>query len=72
MALHFDGDGLGGDIVVFTAEAAIVSDMPPAYEVPQYAAKYQDGFKRINITPEAFAKAYPVPLRVTPTHLRGH
>ena len=72
VALNLDGDGLGGDIVVFTGEARLAEETPPANEVADYADKYQEGFTRINMTPEAFARTYSVALRVTPTSLRGH
>src|SRR5581483_2590557 len=36
VALHLDGDGRGGDIVVLTGEARVVTDVPPADRVPAY------------------------------------
>ncbi len=72
VALHLDGDGLGGDIVVFTGEAHLAEDAPPANAMAEYADKYREGFTRINMTPESFAQTYSVPIRVTPTSLRGH
>ncbi len=72
VALNLDGDGQGGDIVVVTGEARIAPDVPPADAHPAYLAKYRDGIARIGMTPEGFAKAYSVALRMTPTHLRGH
>jgi len=72
VALNFDGDGLGGDIIVFTGEARLDPAAPPAHQMTEYTEKYQAGFQRIGMTPEQFAAAYSVPLRVTPTSLRGH
>jgi len=72
VALNLDGDGRGGDIVVIAGEAHLAEDTPPANEMAEYAAKYQEGFTRINMTPESFAKTYSVAIRVTPTSLRGH
>jgi PPOX class probable F420-dependent enzyme len=75
VALHLEGDGGGGDIVVMTGTAA-ESDDPPAYEVPEYLAKYGDRIrgegKSWGGTAEGFAASYSVPLRVTATRLRGH
>ncbi len=71
VALNFDGDGKGGDIVVITGEARIL-DGPPADQVPEYTAKYREGFTRIGMDAATFARTYSVPLRVTPTKLRGH
>jgi PPOX class probable F420-dependent enzyme len=72
VALHLDGDGKGGDIVIVTGDARIVPDAPPADRVPAYITKYREGMKRIGMTSESFARAYSVAVRVTPRHLRGH
>jgi PPOX class probable F420-dependent enzyme len=72
VALHLDGDGRGGDIVIVTGVARIASDAPPADRVPEYVAKYREGLRRIGMTAESFARAYSVAVRVTPTRLRGH
>lgn len=72
VALHLDGDGLGGDIVVFTGLAEIDPTAPPADQVPAYVAKYRPGFARIGMTAAEFAASYSVALRVTPLKLRGH
>jgi PPOX class probable F420-dependent enzyme len=72
VALHLDGDGLGGDIVVFTGQAAIDLSAPPADQLPAYVAKYQAGFARIGMTAAEFAASYSVAVRVTPLKLRGH
>lgn len=72
VALNLDGNGQGGDIVIFTGEARIVTDVPPADRVLEYVEKYRKGIAGIGMTPESFARAYSVPLRITPTKLRGH
>jgi PPOX class probable F420-dependent enzyme len=72
VALHLDGDGLGGNIVVFTGRAELDHTAPPADQVPAYAAKYQPGFARIRMTAAEFAASYSIPVRVTPLKLRGH
>lgn len=36
VALNLDGDGLGGDIVVFIGEAEILSDGPAADQIEDY------------------------------------
>lgn len=71
VALNFDGDGRGGDIVVFTGEARLAGDAPPADEVGAYTAKYAEGLRRIGMAPDAFAREYSTALRVTPTKVRG-
>lgn len=72
VALHFDSDGLGGDIVILNGKAEIAEVIPPPNEVSAYIRKYQDGLKRINMTPENFGKSYSVPIRIKPYNLRGH
>ncbi|NTU62796.1 MAG: TIGR03667 family PPOX class F420-dependent oxidoreductase [Chloroflexi bacterium] len=72
VALHLDGDGQGGDIIVFTGTARLAPDAPPAHQHAAYAQKYQWGFDRIGTTPEQFAADYAVALRVTPEKVRGH
>jgi hypothetical protein len=62
----------GGDIVIVTGEARIDPQAPPADRVPEYIAKYREGLRRIGMTPESFARAYSVAVRVTPRNLRGH
>jgi len=72
VALNFDGDGDGGDIIVLTGDARIATDQPPADQVPAYVAKYQDGIRGLGMSPKQFAQGYAVAIRVTPTTLRGH
>jgi PPOX class probable F420-dependent enzyme len=72
VALHLDGDGKGGDIVIVAGDARIDREAPPADRVPEYITKYREGLRRIGMTPESFARAYSVAVRVTPRHLRGH
>ena len=68
-SFHFDGNR-GGDIVILEGTAG-VSDDPPSTEVPEYQEKYRNEISRIGHSPHTFAVAYPVPLRFTPTRLRG-
>jgi PPOX class probable F420-dependent enzyme len=69
VALNFDTNQ-GGDVVVLTGAAELV-EAPPANENPDYMAKYAELAARISSDEESFAKAYPVPLRVTFTKVRG-
>ena len=71
VALHFDGNGKGGDIVVFTGEARVSQDDPPADQLPVYVEKYKDFIARSFGTPADFAAKYSVALRITPTKVRG-
>jgi PPOX class probable F420-dependent enzyme len=72
VALNFDGNGQGGDIIVITGEAHVSSDDPPADQLPTYVEKYRDFIARGFGTPENFASKYSVPLRIRPIALRGY
>ncbi len=72
VALNLDGDGLGGDIVVFTGQAEIETSASGADHDSEYIQKYTTGLERIGMTAEQFAASYSVALRVIPKHLRGH
>ncbi|MDQ3808741.1 MAG: TIGR03667 family PPOX class F420-dependent oxidoreductase [Chloroflexota bacterium] len=72
VALSFNTDAEGDDVVVFSGEASILDDAPPAHAMLAYADKYRDGFRRIGRTAEAFSRAYPLAIRIRPTRLRGH
>ena len=72
VSLNLDGDGLGGDIIIFTGEAWLDDNAPPANQVPAYIEKYKDGMKRINMTPDQFAEVYPTAIRIKPLKVRGH
>ena len=71
VALHFDGDSDGGNIIVLTGTAAIDHDAPPATAVPLYLEKYRTRIGDIGMEPDSFAAAYSVALRVTPAKVRG-
>jgi len=72
VALNFDGNGNGGDIIVITGEAHVSNDDPPADRLPVYVEKYRDFIARGFKTAEAFAAIYSVPLRIHPNSVRGH
>ena len=70
-SFNFDGNGTGGDIVVFEGRAEI-SDDPPSTENVAYQTKYLNRIVNMGMTPESFAEGYPIPLRFYPRRLRGH
>ncbi len=72
VALNFNRDAHGDDMIIINGEASIVADVPPAHEHPAYLEKYRAGIARIGMaTPEAFAQSYSVAIRVTPARVRG-
>jgi PPOX class probable F420-dependent enzyme len=72
VSLNFAGDGDGGDIVILSGRAALDPSGPAAHELAPYVAKYRWGFERLRVTPEQFARRYPVPIRIRLTKVRGH
>ncbi len=72
VALNFDGNGSGGDIIVITGQAQLSQNDPPADRLPVYVQKYRDFIARGFTTPEHFASIYSVALRISPLAIRGH
>jgi len=72
VTLNFDSDRQGGDVIVITGTAQIDEHAPPVHQHPAYAAKYAAKIKGMHLTAETFGRSYSVPIRVTPTKLRGH
>jgi PPOX class probable F420-dependent enzyme len=64
VALHFDSDGRGGDIVVFRGEARIDRDGASQVELRTYLDKYPSGLRSIGMTEAEFTQSYSVPIRV--------
>lgn len=72
VAVNFDGDGRGGDIVVIAGVAEQALDAPPPDRHVLYVSKYAADVERIGMDPASFAERYSVPLRVRMTKVRGH
>jgi PPOX class probable F420-dependent enzyme len=72
VALHLDGDGAGGNIVVVTGAARIDETAPPADQHAAYRQKYTWGFQRLHKTAAEFAQLYSVPIWITALKVRGH
>jgi len=70
VALHLDGNGDGGDIIVLAGDAAI-ADEPPPHEHPGYLGKYQASMIRVSGKPEQFSLEYSVAIRIDVSSLRG-
>ena len=72
IALHLDGNGRGGDIVVLSATARRAPGTPAAHENADYVAKYGDGMRRVSSSLEQFAQDYSVALQIDIRRIRGH
>ena len=71
VALNFNTNSDGGDVVVFTGTARLDPQAPPSDQVAAYQAKYTTGIANIGLKPATFALAYSAALRVTITRVRG-
>lgn len=72
VSLNFDGDGHGGDIIVFAGHARTVEDQPPPHVLPAYREKYGEAMIRVAGSAENFSVDYSVALRIDVTRVRGH
>jgi PPOX class probable F420-dependent enzyme len=70
VALHLEGNGKGGDVVVLEGVAETDPSVPQATAVPEYLAKYRERIAELGWTPESFAADYAVPLRIRPLRAR--
>jgi len=71
VALNYNNDADAETYLVIMGEAKVDHTAPPATQHPAYFAKYETGITDIGMTPESFAQRFTVPIRVTPTHVRG-
>lgn len=72
VALNFNSNETGGDIVIFSGTATIEEQPTPVTDVPEYLAKYRPAIVRMGADPQQFMQAYSVAIRVMPAHVRGH
>lgn len=71
VALHFHTDAEGGDVAILLGTAQVDAQSVAPQQLTAYLAKYAEGIKMINMTPESLQQTYSTVLRVTPTHLRS-
>lgn len=71
VSLNFDSDADGNDIVIFTGAAHAAPGEKPADQHQAYLAKYRAAIDADFGGPAAFAARYAVPVRVTPSKVRG-
>jgi PPOX class probable F420-dependent enzyme len=70
VSLHLDGNGEGGDIVIFEGNATVDRRGPPANAVPDYVAKYRERIESYGWTLDSLIRDYPHVIKVTPTRAR--
>jgi len=73
VSLHFNTQDDKGDqhVIVFTGDASLDKDSPPAQKIRAYIRKYRSGILGLKMTPEGFGSDYSVAIRIKPTEVRG-
>jgi PPOX class probable F420-dependent enzyme len=72
VALHFNTDETGDKhVIVFTGQASIEPNHPPAHQVPAYYEKYKEDIVGLEMTPEEFSREYAIAIKIRPTEVRG-
>ncbi len=71
VAVSFNTDEEGGDVVVLLGNAEILSQPPPQNRVRAYLRKYAAGIEDLGMTAQQFQDSYSVPILVTPQTMRG-
>lgn len=71
VALSFNSDADGGDVVVISAAAQHDQAAPRLDQVPAYLAKYTSAIAALDMTVPGFAEAYSAAIRLTPLSVRG-
>jgi PPOX class probable F420-dependent enzyme len=71
VAVNFNGDPHGGNIVVFSGVAMFDPNGITSTERAAYLTKYAQGIPNIGHTPESLEAAYSVVIRVTPDRVRA-
>ncbi|GAA5135419.1 hypothetical protein GCM10023320_64920 [Pseudonocardia adelaidensis] len=70
VSLHFDSNG-GGDVVVLSGTAEVVDDQPAVPDNPAWLEKYREAIDARFGDAVTFAAAFPVPVRIRVTRVRG-
>jgi PPOX class probable F420-dependent enzyme len=70
VALSFNMDEWGDELLVVTGEAKVDASHPLSKDVPAYIEKYREGIKGIEMTPESLATEFSAAIVVTPTKVR--
>lgn len=71
ISLNFNSDFDGHEMDIIFGQASIDRSAPAVIDHAEYVAKYEAGMAFIGMTPETFNDAFAVPVRITPTRIRG-
>jgi PPOX class probable F420-dependent enzyme len=71
VCLNLNSTPTGGEVVIIEGTTAIIEDGPAATDDTGYVAKYEAEMGDLGMTPETFARDYPIRIHVRPTRLRA-
>jgi PPOX class probable F420-dependent enzyme len=71
-SLHLNSDDQGGNVVILTGQARADMGWPSDERLAAYFAKYAQGIRLLNTTPESLADEYSTAIHLRPTRVSGH
>ncbi|MGQ0549088.1 MAG: TIGR03667 family PPOX class F420-dependent oxidoreductase [Armatimonadota bacterium] len=71
VALNFNTDEDGDDVVILVGNAEVLDKPPPPSRIKSYLRKYREGIKDLEMVVAEFRDAFAVPILVTPQAIRG-
>jgi PPOX class probable F420-dependent enzyme len=71
VTLNFDGDGLGGDVVVLSGIARVDANATGADANLAWLEKYAAQIERFGMTPASYAARFSIPVGIRLTRLDG-
>lgn len=71
VSINLNSDAKADEVAVFRGEARLDPSTPSVIENEEYKEKYESGIANLDMTPAEFSSDYSIPIRVTPSKLRG-
>ena len=71
VSLNLNSTTMGGEVVVIEGLAEIIGEDLSADADDDYVGKYESAMEDLGMTPETFARDYPIRIHVQPTRLRA-
>jgi PPOX class probable F420-dependent enzyme len=71
VAIHFNTDRWGEEVIILSGRAEIAGKEPPVTECPAYLEKYGARIPSLGMDVATYAERYSVPIRIRPVRVRG-
>lgn len=71
VALNFNSDRLGAEVVIISGAAEVAESEPPVTSCQPYLDKYADYMPGVGMSIEEYSRTYSVPIRIKPLTVRG-